>query len=71
MSIRVVLVDDHKILRDALKGVLEREHDITLVGETSEGSEVLELARESHPGVASLMSSQSHIPFGRSFSCWM
>ena len=28
-------------------------------------------ARESHPGVASLMSSQSHIPFGRSFSCRM
>ena len=25
-------------------------------------------ARESHPGVASLMSSQSHIPFGRSFN---
>lgn len=51
MSIRVVLVDDHKILRDALKGVLEREHDITLVGETSEGSEVLELARETKPDI--------------------
>ena len=32
MTIRVLLVDDHKILRDALKGVLEREQDIAVVG---------------------------------------
>jgi two-component system NarL family response regulator len=49
MSIRVMLVDDHKILRDALKGVLEREHDIALVGEACDGVEALAIARELQP----------------------
>ena len=34
MTIRLMLVDDHKILRDALRAVLEHEQDITLVAET-------------------------------------
>lgn len=51
MSIRIMLVDDHKILRDALKGVLEREHDIVLVGEANDGLEALKLAKEARPEV--------------------
>ena len=51
MSIRVLLVDDHKILRDALKGVLEREQDIAVVGEANDGGECLELARQLQPDI--------------------
>lgn len=51
MSIRVLLVDDHKILRDALKTVLEREEDINLVGEARNGTAALKLVRETHPDV--------------------
>ncbi len=51
MSIHVMLVDDHRILRDALKGILEREHDIVLVGEASDGAEALDIAREVKPDV--------------------
>ena len=51
MSIRVLLVDDHKILREALKGVLERELDIAVVGEANDGGECLELARQTHPDI--------------------
>lgn len=51
MSIRVMLVDDHKILRDALKGVLEREHDLAVVGEASDGAEALALVRQLQPDV--------------------
>lgn len=51
MSIRVLLVDDHKILREALKGVLEREHDIVLVGEASDGAEAINLARTLQPDI--------------------
>lgn len=51
MSIRVLLVDDHKILRDALKGVLEREQDITVVGEANDGTEGVILARELQPDI--------------------
>jgi two-component system NarL family response regulator len=51
MSIRILLVDDHKILRDALKGVLEREQDIAVVGEANDGGECLEMARQVQPDI--------------------
>lgn len=51
MAIRIMLIDDHKILRDALKTVLDREHDIVLVGEASDGTEALKLVRENRPDV--------------------
>jgi two-component system NarL family response regulator len=51
MSIRVMLVDDHKILRDALRSVLERESDITFVGEASNGMEALKSIRQTRPDV--------------------
>ena len=51
MSIRVMLVDDHKILRDALKTVLERENDMLLVGEASNGAEALASIKTARPDV--------------------
>ncbi len=51
MAIRIMLIDDHKILRDALKTVLDREHDIILAGEASDGAEALKLVRENRPDV--------------------
>lgn len=51
MSIRVMLVDDHKILRDALKAVLVREADINFVGEANNGIEALKSITELHPDV--------------------
>jgi len=51
MSIRVMLVDDHKILRDALREILAKEHDIVLVGEASDGVELLEIARTVQPDI--------------------
>lgn len=51
MTIRVMLVDDHKILRDALKIVLAREEDINFVGEASNGIEALKLIKEIRPDV--------------------
>lgn len=51
MAIRIMLIDDHKILRDALKTVLDREHDIVLADEASDGAEALKLVRENRPDV--------------------
>ncbi|HET7792832.1 MAG TPA: response regulator transcription factor [Rhizobacter sp.] len=49
MSINIVLADDHRIVRDGLKSLLEREADIKLVGQACDGLEVLKLARELQP----------------------
>lgn len=51
MSIRVMLVDDHKILREALHSVLERDKDIVLLADASDGSEAQQMARALKPDV--------------------
>ena len=51
MSIRVLLVDDHTILRMALRVLLARESDIKVVADVASGSEVLRLAAELTPDV--------------------
>ena len=49
--IRVVLVDDHPVVRAGIRNLLENEHDIVVVGETSEGAEVLSLVKELSPDI--------------------
>ncbi len=44
--IRVVLADDHAIVREGLKGLLGRVADFQVVGEAADGVQVLQLARE-------------------------
>ncbi len=51
MSIRILLVDDHKILRDALRTVLEREEDMSVTGEARSGTEALKFIKETPPDV--------------------
>ena len=49
--IRVVLVDDHPVVRSGLAGLLGGEPDIEVVGEASDGREGVELAAELGPDV--------------------
>jgi DNA-binding NarL/FixJ family response regulator len=51
-KIRVLLADDHAVLRQGIAGLLEREADIRVVGQAGSGREALELARERRPDVA-------------------
>ena len=44
MTIRVLLVDDHAILREALRVMLEQEGDISVVAEAKDGQTALDLA---------------------------
>ncbi|MCS7026116.1 MAG: response regulator transcription factor [Bryobacteraceae bacterium] len=53
-SIRVVIADDHPIVRDGLKKLLMLEDDIKVVGEASDGRQVLELIQELEPDVVLL-----------------
>ena len=49
--IRVLLADDHTILRKGLVGVLNQEADIEVVAEASDGEMAVELARQFNPDV--------------------
>lgn len=49
--INVLVVDDHAILRDGIRSILESQEDITVVGEASDGSEAFEFTSRLHPDV--------------------
>jgi len=42
-KIKVLLADDHKIIRIGLRGILEREDDMEVVGEAESGADVLDM----------------------------
>jgi DNA-binding NarL/FixJ family response regulator len=47
--IRILLVDDHPVVRHGLRGMLESELDLTVVGEASSGDEGVRRAAELRP----------------------
>lgn len=51
MMTRIVLVDDHELMREGLRSILEGEKDIEIVGESSSGREAVALSRKLEPDV--------------------
>jgi two-component system, NarL family, response regulator NreC len=51
MSIKILLADDHKITRQGLRSLLEKEPDMEVVAEAEEGRTTVRLARELLPDV--------------------
>jgi len=51
MSINVLLVDDHKIIRDGLSAILKCEEDICIIAEAGSGQEALDKVKQSIPDV--------------------
>ncbi len=49
--IRVLLADDHTVMRAGLRLLLEREPDLTVVGEAADGRQTVELAEKEQPDV--------------------
>ncbi|PKO00316.1 MAG: DNA-binding response regulator [Chloroflexi bacterium HGW-Chloroflexi-4] len=51
MTIKIVIADDHLIIRQGLKLILETEPDFSLVGEAGDGAEALLICTQTHPQV--------------------
>jgi DNA-binding NarL/FixJ family response regulator len=51
MTVRVLLADDHAVLRDGLRSILESSADVEVVGEAETGREAVEMARTLAPDV--------------------
>jgi len=51
MSISVLIVDDHTVVRDGLRSIIEAEHDMQVVGEAEDGQTALELVKSKKPDV--------------------
>jgi DNA-binding NarL/FixJ family response regulator len=49
MPFDIVLVDDHKLVRDGIKTLLERGPDFRVVGEADNGADAVQLCRKTNP----------------------
>src|ERR1039458_7105608 len=48
----IVLVDDHKLVRDGIKGILERGSEFRVVGEAESGADAVNLCKKTQPHIA-------------------
>jgi DNA-binding NarL/FixJ family response regulator len=50
-KIRIIIADDHEVLRESLKALLETQKDMQVVGLAADGSEALQLVQQHSPDV--------------------
>ncbi|MCB2188742.1 MAG: response regulator transcription factor [Deltaproteobacteria bacterium] len=53
-KLRILIVDDHSVVREGIRQILSAEEDMEVVGEASDGLEALEAARAMKPNVVVL-----------------
>jgi DNA-binding NarL/FixJ family response regulator len=51
MTTTIVLADDHRVMREGMRSLLEKERGFSVVGEAQNGREALHLVREKKPDV--------------------
>ena len=52
--IRLLVVDDHAIVRDGLAAMMDQHEDITVAGEAADGAEAVERFRALRPGTGTV-----------------
>ena len=61
MNIRVLLSDDHRIVREGLRTLLDKEPDIEVVGEAEDGRSTIELTKNLRPHVVVMDITMPHL----------
>jgi len=51
-KIRIIIADDHKVVREGTRELLQKESDLDIVGEAGDGEEAVKLVKELKPDVA-------------------
>ena len=51
MSVRIILADDHKIMREGLRALLAKQKEVEVIAEADSGRGVIELCSQLHPDV--------------------
>jgi two-component system response regulator NreC len=51
-KIRILLADDHRLIRAGLRLLIEQHHDLEVIGEAKDGSEAVSMAQRMRPDVA-------------------
>lgn len=50
-KLRVVLVDDHGVVRDGLKRLIDAEHDMQVIGEAADGRQAIDIVATTKPDI--------------------
>ena len=61
MTIRIVLADDHTVMRSGLRLLLERQPNLEVVGEASDGKQAVEIAAAEKPDVVIMDIAMPHL----------
>ncbi|NQT74128.1 MAG: response regulator transcription factor [Chloroflexi bacterium] len=50
-KIRIIIADDHKVVREGTRELLQKENDLEVVGEAGDGEEAVDLVKQLNPDV--------------------